>query len=84
MPMITFPPSKRIRDFAILQCFAAKSAMRPLIVALAALAAIPFRSVPDEAAVGDVLGTLPVVVAVMCTLSAAMPNSSATTCAILM
>ena len=47
----------------------------------AALAAMPFKSAPDEAAVGDVFGTFPVDVAVMRTRSNAMPKTSATTCA---
>ena len=37
------------------------------MVAAAARAAMPFMSVPDEAAVGEVLGTLPVVVGVILT-----------------
>ena len=45
---------------------------------------MPFRSEPEDAAVGDVFGTLAVVVAVMLTWLTAMPNSSATTCATLM
>ncbi len=44
-------------------------------------AAMPLRSEPEEAAVGAVLGTLSVVVAVIRTRSMPMPNSSATTCA---
>ena len=47
-------------------------------------AAMPFRSEPDEAAVGAVFGTLSVRVAVARTLAASIPNSSATTCATLM
>ena len=35
------------------------------MVAAACFAAMPLRSAPEEAAVGEVLGTLPVVVAVM-------------------
>ena len=53
------------------------------MVPAAALAAMPLRSAPEDAAVAEVLGTLPVVVAVMRTSEAAMPNSSATTCATL-
>ena len=45
---------------------------------------MPLRSEPDEAAVGEVFGTLSVVVAVIFTRSTGMPNSSATTCATLM
>ena len=41
--------------------------MRPLMAAAARFAAIPFRSDPDDAAVGVVLGTLSVLVAVICT-----------------
>ena len=58
--------------------------MRALIARAAMRAAMPLRSEPDEAAVGDVFGTFAVVVAVMRTRSSAMPNSSATTCATLM
>ena len=46
-------------------------------------AAMPLRSEPEEAAVGAVLGTLPVVVAVIRTRSSPIPNSSATTWATL-
>ena len=44
---------------------------------------MPFRSEPDEAAVADVFGTLPVVVAVIFTRSMSTLNVSATTCATL-
>ena len=44
---------------------------------------MPFRSVPDEAAVADVFGTLPVVVAVIFTLLISTWKASATTCATL-
>ena len=44
---------------------------------------MPFRSEPDEAAVAEVFGTLPVVVAVIFTWSMSIWNSSATTCATL-
>ncbi len=44
---------------------------------------MPFRSEPDEAAVAEVLGTLPVVVAVIFTLSISTWKQSATTCATL-
>ena len=46
-------------------------------------AALPLRSAPEEAAVAEVLGTLPVVVAVILTLSMSIWNSSATTWATL-
>ena len=49
------------------------------MVAAAARAAMPFRSEPEDAAVGVVLGTLPVEVGVIFTQSRSMPNSSATT-----
>ena len=58
--------------------------MRFLIAPAAIFAAMPLRSEPEEAAVGEVFGTFAVVVAVMRTRSMAMPNSSATTCATLM
>ena len=57
--------------------------MRSLIVAAARFAAMPFRSDPDDAAVGVVLGTMSVFVAVILTCAKSMPNSSATTCATL-
>ena len=44
---------------------------------------MPLRSEPDDAAVAEVLGTLPVVVAVIFTWSRSIWNSSATTCATL-
>jgi adenine-specific DNA-methyltransferase len=47
----------------------------------AAFAAIPFRSDPDEAAVAEVFGTLPVSVAVIFTAPASTPKTPATTCA---
>ena len=57
--------------------------MRPLTSRAAAIAARPLTSVPDEAAVGEALGTLAVLVAVMRTQSSGTPNSSATICATL-
>ena len=57
--------------------------MRVLISRAARMAAIPFRSVPDDAAVADVFGTLPVVVADIRTLSKSIWNSCATICATL-
>ncbi len=53
---------------ALLPLLGCKAIMRPLMVRAASRAAIPLRSEPDDAAVGDVFGTLPVVVAVMRTL----------------
>ena len=50
-----------------------------LILKQASLAAIPFRSDPEEAAVGDVFGTLDVDVAETFTRSKLTPNSLATT-----
>ena len=50
------------------------SAMRSRIVSQAAFTAMPLRSVPEEAAVAEVLGTLPVSVAVILTLSMPTPN----------
>ena len=44
---------------------------------------MPLRSLPEEAAVAEVLGTLPVVVAVILTRAMSTWNSSATTCATL-
>ena len=51
------------------------------MIAAALCAAWPLRSVPEEAAVGDVFGTLAVEVAVFFTRSSGMPNVSATICA---
>ena len=48
------------------QCSAANPVNRFLIVSQASSAAIPLRSEPEEAAVAEVFGTLPVVVAVIC------------------
>ena len=53
------------------------------MAAAASRAAMPLRSAPEEAAVGEELGTLPVVVAVIFTWLTSMPNSSATTWATL-
>ena len=80
-PAFTMPLAKMIFAFATFQIFAACAAMRSLITSAALRAAMPLRSEPEDAAVGDVLGTLPVVVAVMATCSRAMPKTSATTCA---
>ena len=44
---------------------------------------MPLRSEPEEAAVAEVFGTLPVVVAVIFTRSISTWNASATTCATL-
>ena len=44
---------------------------------------MPFRSVPDEAAVAEVFGTFSVVVLVMRTCSTPTLKASATTCTIL-
>jgi hypothetical protein len=60
---------------------AASSTSLPLMVSAAARAAMPFRSEPEDAAVGEVLGTLAVVVAVILTRSRSIPKASATTCA---
>ena len=45
---------------------------------------MPLRSDPEDAAVAEVLGTLPVWVAVILTLDTGRPNSSATTWATFM
>ena len=58
--------------------------MRFLIWLAASSAAMALRSVPDEAAVAEVFGTLPVLLAVICTRSTGMPKASANTCATLM
>ncbi len=51
------------------------------IVSAAALAAMPFRSDPEDAAVAEVFGTFPVSVAVIFTLPASSPKTCAVTCA---
>ncbi|MNP02131.1 hypothetical protein D3C76_939740 [compost metagenome] len=53
------------------------------MISAAFCAALPFRSAPEEAAVGEVLGTLSVLVAVICTRSISTWNTSATTWATL-
>ncbi len=53
------------------------------MVCAAFCAALPFRSAPLEAAVGEVLGTLSVLVAVIWMRSISTWNTSATTCATL-
>ena len=53
------------------------------MVRAAACAAMPFMSVPDDAAVAEVLGTLPVLVAVIFTDPKSIWNSCATICATL-
>ena len=75
---------KVISPFGTLNCSAATSVMRSLICSAAFFAAMPFRSEPEEAAVGEVFGTLPVVVAVMRIWSTSIWKVSATTCATLM
>ena len=61
----------------------ANAISRSLICRAASCAAMPLRSEPEEAAVAEVFGTLPVVVAVILTWSRSIWNSSATTCATL-
>jgi hypothetical protein len=67
----------------VFQRLEAKSVSLPRMMAAAWRAAMPLRSAPEEAAVAEVFGTLPVVVAVIRTAEASIPNSSATTCATL-
>ncbi|MCY1241120.1 hypothetical protein D9M72_540060 [compost metagenome] len=62
---------------------AAKRTSRALICRAALAAAMPLRSDPEDAAVADVFGTLPVVVAVTLIRSRFTWNSSATTWATL-
>ena len=61
---------------------AAKSINLSLIIRAAACAALPLMSVPLDAAVADVFGTFPVLVAVIRTRSWSIPNSDATICMI--
>jgi hypothetical protein len=63
--------------------FARNGARRSFSVRQAARAASPFRSVPLEAAVGEVFGTLPVEVGMRRTLPSGTPSSLATICATL-
>ena len=65
------------------KCSAATSVMRVLICSAALSAAMPLRSEPEEAAVGEVFGTLPVEVADTRIWSRSMLKASATTCATL-
>jgi hypothetical protein len=58
------------------QCLAAKATSRALIVSQASSAAMPLRSEPEEAAVAEVLGTFPVVVAVILIWSSPMPKAA--------
>ena len=70
LPMMTWPLAKRmLRLGHVPSSAAAKSTSRSLIAAAASCAAMPLRSEPEEAAVGEVFGTLPVVVAVIFTRS---------------
>ena len=62
---------------------AAKPTSRSRSVRAAARAAIPFRSLPDDAAVGEALGTLLVSDADTRTAASGTPSSCATTCATL-
>jgi len=62
---------------------AANRISRCLILRAAARAAMPFISVPAEAAVAEVFGTLPVLVALILMRSRSIRNSSATICATL-
>ena len=54
--------------------------MRLRTVRAAASAALPFRSLPEEAAVAEVLGTLLVSVVLTRTVSSGTPSVCATTC----
>ena len=62
---------------------AAKAVSRRRIVRAAFCAAMPLRSVPDDAAVAEVLGTLPVCVDEIWTWPMSICSSAATTCATL-
>ena len=74
---------KRTLSGVVCQRSAAKATSRSLIWRAASEAAMPLRSVPEEAAVAEVLGTLPVEVAVTRIRSTSTWNSSASTCATL-
>jgi hypothetical protein len=60
---------------------ATTDAIRALISSQAAFTAMPFRSLPELAAVAEVFGTFAVSVAVIFTRSIPTPNRSAATCA---
>jgi hypothetical protein len=79
LPMKTWSSRNSINCSDTLQAVAANCVSRALISRQAICTAIPFKSVPADAAVGEVLGTLSVDVAVMRTRSRPMPNSSAAT-----
>ena len=82
-PAITRPPANRTRNGST-PCAAASAAIiRLRMVSAAFTAAMALRSVPADAAVGAVLGTFWVDVAVIRTRSRPTPNSSATACATL-
>ena len=75
------PPSNRTEAGSAWARDATNSASRARIVSQAALAAIPFMSDPEDAAVALVFGTFAVSVAVIFTRSGVTPNRAAATCA---
>src|ERR1022692_2300271 len=78
-PPGTMPPVNATSSGVTPNSLAATPAIRSRIAMAATCAALPFRSLPDDAAVGDVFGTFAVLVAVIFTRSMDSPNSVATT-----
>ena len=83
LPIRRQPGRNSICSGGTSQCSAAKSIRRFLMVLQALSAAMPLMSEPEEAAVAEVLGTLPVEVAVIRTRSMSTWKASATTWATL-
>jgi hypothetical protein len=79
----TVPLSKRTAAASPPHCAAANAASRSRSWRAASCAALPFRSLPVDAAVAEVLATFCVSVAVTRTCAKGMPSSCATTWATL-
>ena len=79
-PDCTTPSRKTTSPASPPSLRAANAARRARSVRAASRAAMPLRSVPDEAAVGDAFGTLLVSEAVTRIASSGSPSSRATTC----
>ena len=82
-PIVTRLSAKRTASRGTLNSAAANSVRRSRMLRAAICAAAPLRSVPDDAAVAEVFGTLPVLVADIRIWSRSIWNASATTCATL-
>src|SRR5665213_4405038 len=83
LPAATLPLAKVSAETLAFNNLAASFSIRARMMRAALRAAMPLRSAPDEAAVGEVLGTLSVRVAVIATWATSIPKTSATTCATL-